>query len=121
MPRAPRQCPGDNYQCPNLVTTTKFCPDHTKSWQGQRTTSGTVTRTTAWQKLRPQVLNRDNHRCQIQHPGCTGHATQVDHIINTAAGGAKLDPDNCQAACRPCNARKAQQESAADRRRPPQH
>lgn len=117
MPRAPRRCPGDNYECDNLVTTTKYCPDHTRVWAGKRTSSSKLTSTAAWKHLRIQVLKRDKHRCQVGGPGCTGRADQVDHIISTAAGGAPLDPDNAQAICSACNARKAQAESAAAQRR----
>jgi 5-methylcytosine-specific restriction enzyme A len=57
----------------------------------------------AFQKVRPLVLERDGHRCQVQLPGCTGHATAVDHI--TPGGPATLD--NLRAACVPCNSRRA--------------
>jgi 5-methylcytosine-specific restriction endonuclease McrA len=30
--------------------------------------------------IRRRVLRRDGHRCQIKGPGCTGIATDVDHI-----------------------------------------
>lgn len=115
MPKAPRRCPGDNGNCTNLIRFTKYCPEHTVAWAGTRTTSGEVTGTAAWKRIRLQVLKRDNYQCQIHGPYCTGRATQVDHIVNTAAGGAELDPANLQSACPPCNARKAQQEAAAAR------
>lgn len=120
MPRAPRRCPGDNYECPNLIAgSVKYCPDHITGWgrRNQRTTSSAITNTAAWKRLRRKVLERDNHECQAREPGCTRQATQVDHIINTAAGGAPLDPNNAQAICPTCNARKAQRESAAAQRR----
>lgn len=62
----------------------------------------------AWRRLRTTVLDRDSHRCQIAIPGvCTGHATQVDKIIPAARHPElALDPANCRAACRPCNAQK---------------
>src|SRR4051794_7744951 len=118
MPRAPRRCPGDNYECENLITTTKYCPDHTKAWGGnrRRTNSSALTNTAAWKRLRREVLERDRYECQERLPGCTGHASQVDHIVNTAVGGAPLDPDNCQAICTPCNARNAQLERATAQR-----
>lgn len=125
MPRAPRRCPGDKGNCPNLIRNTKYCPDHTTSWTGNRSRSSTVTSTAAWKRLRLEVLERDHHQCQLREPGCTVDATQVDHIINTAAGGAELDPDNCQSACPTCNARKAQREGTAARlawkRQPERH
>ena len=56
-----------------------------------------------WQALRPAILERDGHLCQIQLPGCTGTATDVDHIVPIAEGGRRLDPDNLRAACGWCN------------------
>jgi 5-methylcytosine-specific restriction endonuclease McrA len=58
----------------------------------------------AWRAVRPIILARDEHWCQIQGAGCTGIATEVDHINPLATGGARLDPTNLRAACRHCNA-----------------
>jgi 5-methylcytosine-specific restriction endonuclease McrA len=125
MPRAPRRCPGDDHACPNLVRNAAYCPDHTKSWKGKRTKSGQVTSTAAWKRLRLQILKRDNYRCQERGPRCTGRATQVDHIVNVAAGGAELDPANLQSICPSCNAIKASREAAKARnawkRQPERH
>jgi len=50
------------------------------------------------------VLRRDGYVCKVGVPGlCTGKATTVDHIRALADGGALLDPNNCRAACAPCN------------------
>jgi 5-methylcytosine-specific restriction enzyme A len=118
MPKAPRICPGDDGHCTNLIRHGAYCPDCTpKVWCGPRTRSSGVTNTAAWKRLRRTVLERDGHQCQVRGPACTGHATQVDHIINVANGGAELDPANCQAICTPCNARKASAEGAAARAR----
>lgn len=117
MPRAPRRCAGGHGTCTNLITAARYCPEHTQPWAGKRTSSSALTNTAAWKHLRQEVLDRDRYECQERGPACTGYADQVDHIHNTAAGGAKLDPDNCQAICTPCNARKAQRESTAARRR----
>jgi 5-methylcytosine-specific restriction endonuclease McrA len=115
MPRAPRRCPGDKGKCTNLIRNARYCDEHTKPWGGERSRSSTVTSTAAWKRLRLEVLERDGYECQIRDIGCTVAATQVDHIVNTAAGGAELDPDNCQSACPPCNARKAQREATKAR------
>ncbi len=117
MPRAKRHCPGDDGQCRNVINSSRrYCPDHQPTaWQGKRTTSSSITNTAAWKKLRRKILERDRHQCQIRGPYCTGHATQVDHIINTASGGAPLDEGNAQSVCPQCNARKASQEAAAAR------
>jgi 5-methylcytosine-specific restriction enzyme A len=57
----------------------------------------------AWTKVRAVVLARDRYVCQINGPRCTKHATQADHIVPLAEGGARLDPANVRAACAPCN------------------
>jgi len=57
----------------------------------------------AWRRIRKQILERDNHTCQIQNTGCTTHATEVDHIIPTSQGGAWWDTNNLRASCRKCN------------------
>lgn len=56
--------------------------------------------------LRLVILQRDSHVCQIRGPLCTHEATAVDHIISLNAGGARLDPTNLQAVCKPCNSSK---------------
>ena len=59
-------------------------------------------RGTEWEALRQRVLQRDGFQCQLRYDGCTGTATQVDHVISRANGG--LDTlDNTQAACQSCN------------------
>jgi 5-methylcytosine-specific restriction endonuclease McrA len=60
----------------------------------------------AWQRVRLAILARDGYRCRLALPCCTGVATEVDHIVELAAGGARLDPANLQAACKPCNSTK---------------
>lgn len=95
------------------------------AWSGPRTTSSRVTSTHAWRKLRQQVLERDRHQCQTRGPDCIGHATQVDHPHNTAAGGTHASLDNAQAICEPCHTRKTQAEAQRARRprtnrRPPE-
>ena len=62
-------------------------------------------KTPEWQRLRLRVLTRDNYRCQMQRAGCTGHATQADHILSPLEGGDFWDEDgNVRAACVSCNA-----------------
>jgi 5-methylcytosine-specific restriction protein A len=117
MPRAPRRCPGDNYECPNLIQGgQKHCPDHTVAWHGPRTASSQATTTWEWQQLRADILERDEYQCQIMYPGiCTGEATTVDKTTPAARR-----PDlatvrrNLRAACDACNEHKAR---TADRQR----
>jgi 5-methylcytosine-specific restriction protein A len=56
-----------------------------------------------WRKVRVGILERDAHRCTIGMEGCTGHATQVDHVIPLAFGGQPFAPENLRAACANCN------------------
>ena len=66
-----------------------------------------------WQKLRLQILRRDNGLCQCDR--CKGGAvftkiaTEVDHIIPKSKGGTD-DPANLQAINKECHKRKTQQE-----------
>lgn len=60
-----------------------------------------------WANVRVNVLARDGWRCQLRLPGCTGHATQVDHIVpRSIAPWLAADPANCRAACFGCNNRR---------------
>jgi hypothetical protein len=59
-----------------------------------------------WRRVRQSTLERDQHRCQINGPGCTGVATEVDHIVPVTQGGAWYEGANLRAACRTCNRRR---------------
>lgn len=74
-----------------------------------------------WPRLRARILRRDNHHCQINGPGCTTHATEVDHIIPAARGGND-QPNNLQATCQHCHQAKTVAENPATtpRARPPE-
>ena len=56
-----------------------------------------------WKKIRLEILQRDDYRCQIKRPGCTGIADEVDHITPVSLGGAWYDHDNLRASCARCN------------------
>jgi 5-methylcytosine-specific restriction protein A len=60
-------------------------------------------KTVEWARMRRYILLRDKHRCQIGGPRCKVYATEVDHIVGRADGGAMWDPANLRAACKPCN------------------
>lgn len=72
-------------------------------------------------RLRRQIMERDQRRCQLRGPKCLGQATMVDHIINVAKiedEQLSIDPDdpsNLQAACRPCHEQKTAREANAAR------
>ena len=113
MPRAPRKCPKKD--CPNLITSTAYCPDHTThGWINGGRPRTTTTAHRAWAA---QVLDRDNHLCRIQRPGCTWVGTTADHVTPIAEGGAEFDLANGQAACKPCHAKKSSEEGNRARRR----
>lgn len=56
-----------------------------------------------WRRVRGEVLARDGWVCQINAPGCTIEATEVDHIIPLRMGGAPYELSNLRAACVACN------------------
>ena len=60
-----------------------------------------------WRAVRPLVLERDNHECQIKAKHCTGVATEVDHVITIREGGERLALENLRAACKACNVGRA--------------
>ncbi|WP_136032472.1 HNH endonuclease signature motif containing protein [Microbacterium sp. PF5] len=111
MPRAPRQCPSSG--CDNRITTTRYCEEHTvHHWTGRSHATGTEH--AQWRKT---VLARAKGTCEIRGPRCTHRATDADHRVPVAEGGARYDPDNGQAACTPCHKAKTQQEAARGRAR----
>lgn len=48
------------------------------------------------------LLLRDHPPCSLQLPGCTGAATQIDHIVAPRLGGSN-EMSNLRPACRRCN------------------
>jgi 5-methylcytosine-specific restriction protein A len=125
MPRAPRRCPGDNYQCPNLIRSGKYCPDHKQSWQGRTTGQGS---TRASRKARDKCLADAGRRCQLQHPGCTGRANEAHHAQGVAATGRTraeaVDDGKLIAACAWCHGIETQKQATAGHsawKRQPEH
>lgn len=55
--------------------------------------------------VRQSVIAQANGQCQLQRPGCTRQATEVDHITPIRRGGTDT-MSNYQAACKPCNSGK---------------
>ncbi len=66
----------------------------------------------SWRRLRKQILDRDQHLCQVCRKQT---ATEVDHIIGKADGGTD-DPGNLQAICTRCHKKKTARERAEMRR-----
>lgn len=72
------------------------------------------------QRIRKQVLTRDQHTCQLQYPCCTGVATEVDDIIPVSVRRiprSHTTAEDCQAVCHECHKVKTQAEAQAGRRR----
>jgi 5-methylcytosine-specific restriction endonuclease McrA len=64
-----------------------------KGWEGGSTR--------AWRKVRAAILERDQHRCQLQVEGiCKTLADCVHHLKGKQFGD---DPAYLVAACTPCN------------------
>ena len=72
----------------------------------------------AW---RQAVLDRCGWRCQIGGPRCAGTATEADHVVPVAEGGAEYDLANGQGACGPCHSEKTKVEAARGRARLPKY
>lgn len=76
-----------------------------------------------WPFIRAGVLKDAGYRCQIRLPGCTGRATEVDHIR------FRDESSPLQAACSYCHGQKSSKEGVAQRaklramkkRPPPRH
>ena len=65
----------------------------------------------AWDRIRKQVLQRDNDFCQpCLRQGRVTAATEVDHINPRAKQGSD-DPGNLQAICGPCHQAKTAAEN----------
>lgn len=67
-----------------------------------------------WSSLRTRTL-QEHPTCQ--HPTCQSPATEVDHLVEIADGGAFLDPGNVQALCREHHERKTAIAAAARKAR----
>lgn len=66
--------------------------------------------TQAWRRTTKQVLERDQHRCQLRHEHCTGTATEVHHLDGKANGN---NPDRCIATCHRCHATETRKQTIA--------
>lgn len=62
-------------------------------------------------KQRARVLARDGYQCQLRLDGCSGRATQLDHMTPNP----NPPDEQTQAACASCN----QKAGAPEKRNPP--
>ena len=89
------------------------------AWEGSTTGQGS---TSAWRKVRAEVLRRDGHRCRLQHDGCTLDAAEVHHVRSVASttSGRRadaIDPRDCVAACHSCHQIETRRQAAVGRTR----
>lgn len=111
MPRAPKPCNHDG--CTERVRGRRYCDQHKPTGWAKGPSRTATPEHRAW---RTAVLARDRGSCQIKGPRCTGRATEADHVIPVARGGAELDTDNGQAACTTCHRVKTLREATEGRR-----
>ncbi|MFQ2171887.1 HNH endonuclease [Aeromonas rivipollensis] len=117
--RVPKVC--RERTCHQLTTERHgYCPAHIHLLDGWKTVAKVSADDRgydwAWRKRRKRILERDKYLCQVCLAlGIVTPATQVDHIVNKAAGGTD-DDDNLQSICDPCHATKTRAEALAARR-----
>ena len=99
--------------CPELVEGRhqQYCDEHAPAkvqWQGS---SRKATLPKKWPVIRLRVLRRDKVLCQLGLVGCTGVATEVDHI------GDRNDHSlaNLRSVCSACHKQHTQLQAAAGR------
>lgn len=104
--------PCREFGCPNLVKSRGqkgYCDDHSSKrsgWNRRVDRKGSTTERGygyAWQKLRKQILQRDNYLCvKCGEDGRLAEANEVDHIKAKTHGGTD-DWGNLQSLCTPCH------------------
>lgn len=102
---APTRCTTTG--CTQYAVTRGKCHDHRPVWETPSANSRALTGAQR-AKFKRQVLRREPNCRQCGQP-----ATEADHIIPIAEGGATTDISNGQALCEPCHEAK----TAADKQR----
>jgi len=110
-PKSPCTYPG----CGVLVDRPGKCEKHAKQVRkeadSRRPNASKRGYNHRWRKVRVEVLRRDGGLCQsCLKDGLVTRASDVDHIVPVAAGGAFYDHDNLQSLCRPCHQAKTVEE-----------
>jgi 5-methylcytosine-specific restriction enzyme A len=94
-----RPCLGAGGPCPTKALTShrsRRCDDcRRRHYSELRQTTRSGHNDRRWREFRLTILERDNYRCYR----CGGEATEVDHLVHLARGGAEYDPANCRASC----------------------
>ena len=118
-PRVPKVC--RERTCHQLTTERHgYCPAHIHLLDGWKKVAKVSADDRgydwAWRKLRKRILERDKYLCQVCLAlGIVTPATEVDHIVNKAAGGTDGE-SNLQGICDPCHQTKTRAEALAARR-----
>lgn len=106
----------------HLLTTERhgYCPAHVHLLDGWKKVAKVSADDRgydwAWRKLRNRILERDKYLCQVCLAlGIVTPATEVDHIVNKAAGGTD-DESNLQSICDHCHQAKTRSEALVARR-----
>lgn len=97
-------------RCPALVKIgQRFCEEHeqeeAKKYDEKRGSRHDRGYDAAWERFRRMFLSINPLCAKCQTAGRVTEATLVHHVRPLEEGGARLDPDNCQALCRPCHER----------------
>jgi 5-methylcytosine-specific restriction enzyme A len=107
--RAPKKC--GHRDCETRVVGRSYCDQHRAQMLARSTWGRGSTRQS--RRERAIVLTREP-TCYLHYPGCTGHATEADHVIPLHRGGPP-GIENQRGACHPCHLIKTQRETASSR------
>lgn len=92
--------------CPDVPTHRGYCAAHNRAKDRAVKRHGqSLYRTAKWRNTRKAVLSA-SPLCK-----CGAIATDADHIVPLAKGGAPYDLENLQALCRSCHGRKTYRET----------
>lgn len=73
-----------------------------------------------YRRNRPIAMRRDKWRCQLRYQGCTGTASQCDHIIRPEDGGSN-DLANLRAVCKTCHGKRTAEQGNEARKGKPKN
>lgn len=79
--------------------------------QGARHNPDPFYRSDAWRKARASFLVKNPYCAHCLEQGNKTPARVVDHVTRIKAGGDRLNPENFQALCDSCHAKKSANES----------
>jgi 5-methylcytosine-specific restriction protein A len=120
MPMRPKKVCGYQYCHALAASGDRYCRKHKSretGWGRTQAAKGSDTERGygwQWRKLRLTILERDRHLCMnhLNNLGKFVPATEVDHIVNRAAGGSD-EPSNLISTCSDCHRVKTERERTA--------